>query len=86
MLISFDLSAAFDPFDHNILNDRFNFVFVIEGLALKWLLITHRKMQFVKLATHTVSLSIVFRKDQSLDPFFSQHTYRPLVVLSTIPT
>ena len=54
ILTSLDLSAAFDTLDHNILIDRFNFEFGIEGLALKWLeaYLLGRK-QFVKLGTHT---------------------------------
>ena len=85
MLISFDLSAAFDTIDNTILLSRLKASFGISGLALAWFhSILRGAVKLSALAVPRLQLLCaqwVFRKDLSLVLFFPYSSH-PLQILS----
>jgi len=86
VLIGLDLSAAFDTVDHEILLERLQTEFGVEGMALTWLrFYLDGRTQYVKIGQHqstAIQLEVGVLRGQYWDPSCSLST--PVQLLTSL--
>ncbi len=81
LLLLFDLSAAFDTVDHNILLSRLETRFGVQGTALQWFqsyLTGRLQAVTVQGSRSSSNYSMVYLRAQSLGPYCSVAIRQPL--------